>query len=137
VVAQNVAAQGASAAKLTPALVSGDPSERKVYCRPALGCPSREHMRPLTTLVVQIIEGCNMSEGHDKYLTVSGAWEVLRKLGFDVSFDQVRSWATTRKLPFFKFSKQLFISESELVNAFRKMQFDAIRDGRIRRGIRR
>ena len=78
-----------------------------------------------------------MSENHDKYLTVPGAWEVLRKLGFDVSFDQVRSWATTRKLPFFKFAKQLFISESELVNAFRKMQFDAIRNGRVRRGLHR
>jgi hypothetical protein len=78
-----------------------------------------------------------MNETRDKYLTVPGAWEVLRKLGFDVSFDQVRSWATTRKLPFFKFAKQLFISESELVNAFRKMQFDAIRDGRIRRAVRR
>ena len=78
-----------------------------------------------------------MNEGHDKYLTVPGAWEVLRKLGFDVSFEQVRSWATTRKLPFFKFAKQLFISESELVNAFRKMQFDAIRSARMRRGPRR
>lgn len=82
-------------------------------------------------------EGRMTAGQSDRYLTVVQAVEVLRALGFDVTYHRVRRYATERKLPFFRFGAALYISETELIQWFRSKQLQAARNVRIRGARRR
>jgi hypothetical protein len=67
------------------------------------------------------------SKSGDPYLTIEGSLEELRKMGFThVTLRQVKNWSEWRHLPFFKFSKKMYIRRSALHEAFRKLQAEAL-----------
>lgn len=64
----------------------------------------------------------------DVFLDFSGVVDAVAELGFDrPTLVQVRGWADRKVLPFFKgLDGRRYISRRALVDAFRKMQADAI-----------
>jgi hypothetical protein len=66
-------------------------------------------------------------KGDDPYLTIEASLEELHKMGLThVTLRQVTNWASFRRLPFFKFSKKMYIRRSVLREAFRRMQDAAL-----------
>jgi hypothetical protein len=59
------------------------------------------------------------------YLTIEGALQESKALGFDIEIQRMRRLATKRSFPFFRMGKQLYIARDELLTAFRKLQQEA------------
>ena len=63
-----------------------------------------------------------------EYLTIEATHSYLKEHGFQVTLSQLRAWATSRIIPFFKIGKRLYISEAELTSHLERLQSQAAKE---------